>query len=187
MMQINRGFRSPLTEKYFLIFLILLVFGVARAENLGEQNPLLITIVGFNYTDRHIDSFSVNGAGGGNVFLSSADSGGGGATCCVTLSRNGAKFSQVRIKWQFDGCTYLARSRVSGEVVKNVYSYFRQANVAVDLRAVERPNNLEVHFYQDGSVVAELTENLSRPRVILDGQREDKSRFPRCPNDKKPD
>lgn len=187
MTQMTRRFRSYLTETCFLIFGTFLIFGGARAENLENQAPLLLTIVGFNYTDRHIDSFSVNGAGGGNVFLSSADSGGGGATCCVTLSKNGPKFSQVRIRWQFDGCTYLTRSRVSGEVAKNIYPYFRQANVAVDFRGVERPSNLEVHFYNDGSVVAELTGKLSRPRVILDGQRKDKSHFPRCPNDKKPD
>ena len=147
----------------------------------------LIDIVVFNYTDRAIDSFSVNGQGGGNVFLSSRTGGGGGSVCCARLHSTHSGFPRIRVKWQVDGCTYLTKSRISGEVFENIYPYYKQADVDVTYRDKSEPHHLEIHFYPDGSVLAELTATLSSPRVLLDGDRPDKSNFPRCPNDKKPE
>ena len=147
----------------------------------------LIDIVGFNYTNRTIDSFSVDGQGGGNVFLSSRTSGGGKSACCVRLPRAHSSGSRVHVRWQVDGCTYLTKSRISGEVFENIFPYYREAYVDVIHRDKSDPQHLEIHFYPSGTVLAQLTATLSPPRILLDGRRADKSHFPRCRDDKKPE
>jgi hypothetical protein len=54
----------------------------ARAEDTSViTRRVSLEINGFNYTDLYIDSFEVNGQGGGNLFVSSPTSGGGGGVC----------------------------------------------------------------------------------------------------------
>lgn len=146
-----------------------------------------VDMVGFNYTNRVIDSFSVNGEGAGNVLLSSQTNGGGKTVCCVTVSAAMSAEPRIRVRWQVDGCTYRTRSTVSGEVFENVFPYYKQADVALNLPVKINPRHLEVHFYPNGTVSAKLTESISLPQVSLDGRRSDISNFPRCPNDKKPE
>lgn len=145
-----------------------------------------LDMVGFNYTDRVIDSFSVNGEGAGNVLLSSRTNGGGKTVCCVTVAGNMSATYRIRVRWQVDGCTYSTRSKVSGEVFDNIFPYYKQANVALNIPKRIDPRHLEVHFYPDGSVIAQLTESISPPRVSLDERRPDISNFPRCRNGEKP-
>jgi hypothetical protein len=155
-------------------------------ENNTAENVTL-DIVGFNYTDRVIDSFSVNGQGGGNIFLSTQTSGGGKSACCVRLRRPRQGITRLHIRWQVDGCVYTTKSRISGETFKNIFSYYKEVDIDVMHQKKYLPQHLEVHFYPDGSVRAELTGKLSLPRLLLDGKRADKSNFPRCPDDKKPE
>jgi hypothetical protein len=58
-----------------------------------------LEINGFNYTDLYIDSFEVNGQGGGNLFVSSPTSGGGGGVCCVSFTPGTRLPVQLTIKW----------------------------------------------------------------------------------------
>jgi hypothetical protein len=155
----------------------------------GEDSKaeLPVDIVGFNYTDRVIDSFSVNDQGGGNVFLSSRTSGGGKSTCCIRLPGVTHGTSKIRVRWQVDGCIYLTKSRISGEKFKNIFPYYKQADIELSPSRGFTPQHLEVHFYPDGKVRAELTAELSLPRLSLEGKRPDQSRFPRCRDDKKPE
>jgi hypothetical protein len=146
-----------------------------------------VDIVGFNYTDRHIDSFTVNGTGGGNVFLSSQTSGGGKSACCATVSSAMSDEYRIRVRWQIDGCTYITRSPVTGEVSKDIFPYFKEADVPLTFPINTKPQHLEIHFYPDGTVGAQVTESLSLPRILLDDRRSDMSNFPRCPNDEKPE
>lgn len=44
----------------------------------GGPRYVSLTIEGYNYTDDYIDQFTVNGQGGGNLYLSTPTSGGGG-------------------------------------------------------------------------------------------------------------
>lgn len=155
--------------------------GVAPKGN----EPVMLAISGFNYTDRAIDSFSVDGQGGGNVFVSTPESGGGGRTCCVRY-RPGSKVRKVLITWQSGGCYYHAKSTVSDEVFDNLHSFSHKREVAVDAVVPANPKVLEVHFYPDGSIQAAITTGASLPRLRLDASREDKTRYPRCPNDQKP-
>ena len=146
-----------------------------------------VDVVGFNYTDRVIDSFSVNGESAGNVLLSSQTSGGGKTVCCVTVSAAMSSLPRIRVRWQVDGCTYLTRSKISGEVFENIFPYYKQADVVVNFPAKIKPQHMEVHFYPDGTVSVQMTESISLPRISLDGRRADISNYPRCRNDKKPE
>jgi len=176
-----------------LIAISFLYFSRADAEQFSEgtnkdnvPESWEVDMVGFNYTNRVIDGYSVNGEGAGNVLLSSRTSGGGKSVCCITISHLQSGIARIRVRWQVDGCTYLTRSKISGEVFENVFPYYKQADLALPLRKNSRAQHLEVHFYPDGSVNAQLTESLSLPRISLDGQRPDISNFPRCHDDKKP-
>lgn len=177
----------------FLIATSFLFISRANAEQFSKDTTSEngaksweVDMVGFNYTNRVIDSYSVNNEGAGNVLLSSRTSGGGKSVCCVTISHLKSGIPRIRVRWQVDGCTYLTRSRISGEVFENVFPYYKQADIALPVPKNSRPQHLEVHFYPDGSVQAQLTASLSLPRISLDGQRSDISNFPRCHDDKKP-
>ncbi len=152
-----------------------------------EYNPQVISLslTGYNYTNRYIDTFSVNGQGGGNLFVSSPTSGGGGTTCCVSHVA-GMREKTVTVRWQSGGCKYHTKSRISDEIYDNIHSFFKETEVKVDGLNTANPKVFEVHFYPDGSVKAAITEQASRPRLALPKERADRSSYPRCPNDAKP-
>lgn len=154
------------------------------AASVGNE-PVMLAITGYNYTNQHIESFSVNGQGGGNVFVSTATSGGGGSVCCIRY-RPGRPVTKVKVRWQSGGCYYQERSPASKEVYDMVYPYFKEREVVVDSDIPVDPQVLEIHFYPDGSLKAAISAGVSLPRLRLDPAREDKSDYPRCPNEKKP-
>lgn len=147
---------------------------------------LSLTLTGYNYTNRYIDEFSVDGNGGGNLFISSPTSGGGGSACCVRHLQ-GHKADVVRVRWQSGGCLYSVKSDLDPEVFDQIHSFYKEADVQVDQAIPERPEYFEVHFYPDGHMEAFITESFSDPRLVLSETRKDNSKFPRCPNDKKPE
>jgi hypothetical protein len=189
---------SPRSFVVAALFSLLLLSTAAVSGSRAQQfnsgsygNPndeyVFLDLVGYNYTDRNIDSYSVNGQGGGNVRLSSPTSGGSGIVCCVRLWKDTVGPMQVEIRWQVDGCMYIVRSSVSGHVQEIIHHFYKEAEVTVSRDRGIKPKRLEVHFYQDGSVQAALAENFSLPRVLMDERRADKSLFPRCKDDAKPE
>jgi hypothetical protein len=149
---------------------------------MGTRIELALT--GYNYTNRYIDQFDVDGQGGGNIYVSGPGTAGSGSACCVSY-RSGAKARKVKIRWQTDACTYNERTS-GGEKFSDTYSYFKEIEVQVDPSIPDFPRYFEVHIYPDGHVEAAITEHESRARLVLSKEREDNSDFPRCPNDKKP-
>jgi hypothetical protein len=147
--------------------------------------PLSLTLQGFNYTDKYIDRFQVDGLGGGNIFVSTETNGGGKSACCVSYVL-GASARKVKIRWQTDACRF--NERISrGQKYSNIHSFFKEVEVQVDRDIPEHPRYFEVHFYPDGHVEAAMTEQASRPRLILSKSREDNTPYPRCPDGKKPE
>ena len=144
-----------------------------------------LTLVGYNYTDRYIDQFDVNGQGGGNLFGSEGLNGGGKSACCVSY-RSGAKARKMTLRWQSGGCTYHAYTDEEGGKHDRTHSFFKELEVQVDSIIPDFPSYFEVHFYPDGHAEAAITEQRSRSRVILNKDRKDNSAFQRCPNDTKP-
>jgi hypothetical protein len=159
----------------------------ASSEKSGNDTYVLLGLLGYNYTNRDIDSYTVDGAGGGGVMLSSSASGGSGVTCCVKLPRAYAGPIRVTIRWQVDGCKYLIKDDRTGEADSVRHFYYKEAEVNVRREAGTKPKYIETHFYPDGTVQVQLVEHRSKSRLLLDGNRPDKSTFPRCKDDKKPE
>lgn len=110
-----------------------------------------LTIVGYNYTDTYIGSFTVNGAGGGNIEVSSKTSGGGGGTCCASVPADTALPITIDIAWKRDGKVPWCRQ-----------------TILLDGPVPADPQYLEVHFFQDGSIKVAMSDYPSPPRLQLD-------------------
>jgi hypothetical protein len=161
--------------------------GRVRADSSLMQpgKRLNLTLRGFNYTSRYIDSFNVNGQAGFNLYVSSPTSAGGSRICCVSYLL-GASAPDITVRWQSGGCMYRPEVELASGATYLMHSFFREIKVKVDSRIPARPEFLEVHFYPDGRVEAAIMDRASSPRLKLNEEREDNSDFPRCPRDKEP-
>lgn len=144
--------------------LLTVIMGCSRAKPVG------LSIEGYNYTNRFIDSFTVtdedgNGSWGGDVQLSTPTAGGGKSTCCVMLDPSVKMPVRLRIDWTLDRVDDSSGRTIAPEIK-------RRAWVTVSPPFPDDPQNLEIHFYQDGHVEAAVTHWSSPPRVSLpDGRR----------------
>jgi hypothetical protein len=134
----------------------------------GSTEAQGLLIQGYNYTDAYIDSFTVNGAGGGNIFVSSPTSGGGGSVCCYSFNPHSLRPIQLKIRWAASYCMeHKANPYAFGpRFVDERKTLWREAQVplsAVSTQAMA----LEVHFYPDGHVEAAVTPGYSPPRLKL--------------------
>jgi hypothetical protein len=176
-------------------FLILVLLPMLKTSSAQADKPahqelaekyFLLGLVGYNYTDRHISNYTVNGVGGGDVLLSSESGGGSGVTCCVRLAKKSVITPRVRVRWQHDGCTYFMRNDQTGATARIRHYYYKEAEIDVQRADSGSPGYIETHFYPDGSVQVRTTENFFDPSLKLDPKRVDKSYFPKCKNDEKP-
>jgi len=180
--------------KYILVLSALSTQTGTRAHHLDEFRSkkrggdyVLLSLIGYNYTDRHISDYSVSGAGGGHINLSSATSGGSGQACCVRLSRVGGRTFLIKVRWQVDGCKYVERDPRTGATDEIRHFYYKEMDVNVQRMDDQNPGYIETHFYADGSIKVRLTEMASEPILSLDETRPDKSSFSRCKNDEQPE
>jgi hypothetical protein len=114
--------------------------------------PISYSVVayGYNYTDNYIDSFEVDGAGGGNLEVSIPTAGGGKHTCCALVTSGLPLGTEFTIKWTRD------RRRWCEQTVKLTQP------IPIE------PRYMEVHFYPDGHVEIEATQKASAPRLKLE-------------------
>lgn len=156
-----------------------------KLESAQSESIVSLSLTGYNYTNRYIDDFSFDGLGGGNLFVSGPNGGGGGSVCCVRYVV-GADAWTADIRWQVDACTYGERTFSDGTKHHDIHRIYKEAKVKIDPRIPANPKYLEVHFYPDGHVEAAMTQESSAPRLALSKDREDKSQFKQCPNDREP-
>ena len=150
----------------------------ARAKN-GRH---ALTILGYNYTNRYIDQFSVDGAGGGNMSVSTPTSSGGGGTCCAVWVDGTPLPVTMRVRWVADYCIEFLTNEY-GEKRPSARAIFAERDVEFNGPVPAAPHNLEVHFYPDGHIELAITDYLfSEPRLKLDPSRETKA--PLCPDAK---
>ena len=109
----------------------------------NSQDTRSFTLVGYNYTERPIYTFSVNGVGGSNIFV-----GGGGASfsCCTDITVG----QPVEIKWLYDTTE---KQYLAGLGEEN-----RSTTVIVPPPTVPEAEYLEVHFYPDHHVELALVK-----------------------------
>lgn len=156
---------------------------VIPSTRAGEQHEL--TFHGFNYTNRYIDKYSVNGHGAGHLRVSGRHGGGGSSVCCFVYSQEMTP-AVVTVKWQHGGCKYDVEANPGEKAFQFTHSYFKTSTIAIDQPVPENPNFINVHFYQDGTVKVNLSSKPVKPRLDLAEAREDKSSYTRCPDGKKP-
>jgi hypothetical protein len=179
-----RFFKFGFLGLLVLIFLIKPAYA-GQAENLVPQDEAkthyMLGIIGYNYTNRNIDGFSIDGHGGGDVRVSSPTSGGGGTMCCVLFSKKPKWPIQVLVRWQSGGCRVYDKNRPAG---RNYYTY-KERNVNVEKGTSAYPSEIGVHFYLDGSVRVRLSDGsedlllkLPKSRLIDDYLPECKPGYP---------
>jgi hypothetical protein len=152
--------------------------GTAAAEAVAASAPISVSssgkaprnlslaLSGYNYTDRYIDTYEVNGQGGGNLGLSSPAST-GGSVCCVSWLE-GSKLPQtVEIKW---AASYCMKRDVSsaGETFTTREPILHIADVEFVGPVPANPAYFEVHFFPDGHIELAITEKPSPPRLSLE-------------------
>lgn len=120
-------------------------------------------ILGYNYTDQYISSFSIDGQGGGDIQLSSPTSGGRGTVCCVLLSKKAKWPIHVRVRWQNGGCRVYDKDRRYG----HNQHYFNEATVNVERGISDHPSDIAVYFFKDGAVRAILSDGWEPPLLLL--------------------
>ena len=152
--------------------------GKAATTPAPSSEPHTLTILGYNYTSRYIDQFSVNGAGGSNLQVSTPEEGGGKGTCCAVWVDGTPLPVTMHVQWVADYCIDILTSRY-GEKHRVPQSFFKEADVVFNGPVPSDPHNLEVHFYPDGHIELAITSMASKPRLKLDPQREIKGEL--CP------
>lgn len=127
----------------------------------ADKKTRLLGIVGYNYTDRYIDSFEVGGQGGGNVFLSDRESGGGSTSCCIGYNPNTPLPVKMKVRW-----TWGAVEDEQHKVIKPQET----VETTAELRGPvpDEPHVLEVHFMPDRTVQLRITYDQSPPMLLID-------------------
>jgi hypothetical protein len=124
----------------------------------------MLAIVGYNYTDRAIADFSVNGQGGSNVELSTLGAGGGKESCCVVMSRDVKVPFWIEIKYQMDALeAYPPRRTIEPS------DPYKTEKIEVEGPVPSDPWYLEIHFYPNGHIEAAVSgrDGPSPPRLNL--------------------
>ena len=117
----------------------------------NSQDTRSVTVIGYNYTERPIYTFSVNGVGASNLFAKQKY-GGGKDSCCIDITVG----QPVEIKWLYDTTEkqYLAGLREEK----------RSTTVIVPPPTVPEADYLEVHFFPDHHVELYLVKFPSHGR-----------------------
>lgn len=128
--------------------------------------PVSLVIQGYNYTDDYIDSFTVNGAGGGNILESGPESGGGKSVCCAAYTPGTPLPIRLKIRWVANYCQYRSMTAY-GPTPVHRRGLWKETEAWITEPPRGQPRALEIHFYPDGHVEAAVTEGYSPPRLRL--------------------
>jgi hypothetical protein len=130
-----------------------------------KKEAYMLSIIGYNYTDRAIADFGVNGQGGSNVELSTPGAGGGKESCCVVMSSGTKTPFWVDVEYQMDALeSYPPRRAIEPA------GPYKKAKVEVTGPVPSDPSYIEIHFYPDGHIEAAISgrDGPSPPRLKLE-------------------
>ena len=134
---------------------------LVSAPGACEEKSKMLGIVGYNYTHRYIDSFDVEGQGGGNVFLSDHEGGGGSTYCCIGYNPMRPLPIRMKVRWTFG-----YKRNAQGMIVLPNETHEASAELAGPVPL--KPRFFEVHFMPDLRVQLRITDDRSAPLVIVD-------------------
>ena len=124
-----------------------------------SQKPVTLSMIGYNYTGRYIDSYAVDGQGGG-----SGQETGSGVVCCLSFRPDSKLPFTVKVEW------LLADKR---DFVNNKWIAMpdekRSAIATVTGPIPKEPSEFETHFLPDGSVRVFITDMRSDPYFTPQG------------------
>lgn len=132
---------------------------LAACQKAPQEEPKMLGITAYNYTDRYIDRFSVNGQGGGNVLISEGDSGGGGTTCCIVWRPGTALPVTMVVEWTYG----YEKDFDTGQLTREAETH--RAEVELTGPVPEHPSVFVVHFYPDNTVQVEVAADYPEPRI----------------------
>lgn len=142
-----------------------------------------LSIMGYNYTNRTIAQFTVDGEGGDIARVSTPSSGGTGIVCCTRYNPALKDFT-VKVRWTVAECKYTKHTQTEGDF-DLIYYFYKTEEVPVTVIG-SKPAFIAVHFYPGDRIEVDATEGFSGPRLKLPADRTDKTPMPRCKNDEKP-
>lgn len=122
---------------------------VVEQEGQGRLETHLVSVHGYNYSNTKIDSFDVNGFDGGRLDVSTPSAGGGERLCCAQVTSGVSLAFQFIVRWTRD------RKRWCEQIVSHTKPVPKD------------PRYLEVHFYPDGRIELDVTQEASPPRLKL--------------------
>jgi len=146
----------------------------------GSKHHML-TIYGYNYTNRYIDQFYVNGQGGSNMDLSTPTAGGGKGTCCVDWTDEVPLPQKVTVRWVVSACMQKVTNS-NGRTREVPVHTFKEQEVELNSPVPKDPEYFEVHFYLDDHIEVAISATPSKPRLKLDPSRADPDdvQYPKC-------
>ena len=145
-----------LRPAFWALWLALLLTAVLGLRTCWADNNKAreVSVTGYNYTQRPIYTFTVNGGSGSNIFIN----GGGGSFSCCTLVTVG---QLAEVDWMY---SYTEKQYEAGLREESF-----KTTVTVPPPPPEHPQAryLEVHFYPDGHVELALVK-FPGPRRLPD-------------------
>ena len=132
---------------------------LTACQKATEVEPKMLAITGYNYTDRYIDGFSVNGQGGSNVLLSDDADGGGKTTCCIVWRPGTALPVTIVVEWTYG----YEKDFDTGQLLREAETH--RAEVELTGPVPEHPTVFVVHFYPNNTVQLEVAEDYPKPRL----------------------
>ena len=129
---------------------LLLLLAMSMLPACNADDTRAVTMVGYNYTDRPIGIFSVNGVGGSNVFV---NGGGASFSCCVDVTVG----KPAKIEWVYH--------RTEKQYNAGIPIESHAATVIVPAPEAPAADYLEVHFYPDNHVELALVKFPGKRRL----------------------
>ncbi len=131
-------------------------------ETMVDDPDLLVkhgvTITTFNYTDHAINDVVVNGVWTGRVHVYSEGGGAGG----LLVPRDRNKQYRVKVEWEVGSHYDLKTNRYQRDKPQLVH---HEAIIPIKFPYPKSIHFLAVHFYPDGHVEAEFTDDFAERRV----------------------
>jgi len=134
----------------------LTALALTACQDAAKQEPKMLGITGYNYTDRYIDTFSVNGQGGTNM---GAQTNGSGEACCIVWRPGTTLPVTMVVEWTYGEDQDLR----TGQIYKPRET--RRAEVELTGPVPEHPTVFVAHFYPNNTVQVEVAADYPEPRI----------------------